>query len=374
MSRTSSRAKLHLTEEEQGQLKQISRARKAPLREIQRAQILLHYAQCRSIMEISSLLKVGRPAIYKCVDKALAAGVETALKDKYHRAKEPSITEEAKNWVIHLACTKPTEHGYAAETWSLSSLAGHAREYGVRAGHRCLEKAAKATIQRILKSQTLQPHKIRYYLQRRDPQFEQKMQEVLMVYKEIALNRQGDNQVTVSVDEKPGIQALGNVAPDLPPQAGKHSHVSRDYEYKRHGTLSLLAALDLQTGHVFGQVHPQHRSCEFISLLKELDAYYPPECTIRIILDNHSAHISRETMSFLATRPNRFTYVHTPKHGSWLNLVETLFSKMARTFLKHIRVQSIEELAARILKGIAEINAAPVVHRWKKFDLTQSNM
>ena len=102
-------------------------------------------------------------------------------------------------------------------------------------------------------------------------------------------------------------------------------------------------------------------------LLSDLDARYPPECTIRIILDNHSAHISKETRAFLSTRPNRFQYVLTPKHGAWLNIVETLFGKMARSFLRHIRVQSLDELKARILKGVAEINAAPVVHRWKNF-------
>ena len=79
-------------------------------------------------------------------------------------------------------------------------------------------------------------------------------------------------------------------------------------------------------------------------------------------------------MSYLATRPNRFRYVHTPKHGSWLNLIETLFGKMARTFLKRIRVQSLQELKERILKGVAEINAAPVIHRWKKFDFAASHM
>src|ERR1700730_4032483 len=92
------------------------------------------------------------------------------------------------------------------------------------------------------------------------------------------------------------------------------------------------------------------------------------DCTLRIILDNHSAHISKETQAYLATRPNRFQYVLTPKHGSGLNIVETLFGEMARTFLRHIRVQSWEELQSRILQGIAEINAAPVVHRWKKFE------
>jgi transposase len=103
-----------------------------------------------------------------------------------------------------------------------------------------------------------------------------------------------------------------------------------------------------------------------------LAAYYPPEHPIRLLLDNHSAHLSRETMAYLATRPNRFVYVHTPKHGSWLNLVETLFGKMARTFLRGIRVKNWQELQARILQGIAEINAAPVVHRWSNFSALDS--
>ena len=155
----------------------------------------------------------------------------------------------------------------------------------------------------------------------------------------------------------------------LPPVAGKHARVARDYEYKRCGTLSILAALDLHNGHVVARVESRHRSREFVALLKDLDAYYPEGVTIRIILDNHSAHISKETRTYLASRPNRFNYVHTPKHGSWLNLVETLFGKMARTFLKQIRVKSKTDLKQRILLGVAEINAAPVVHRWKKFDL-----
>ena len=178
--------------------------------------------------------------------------------------------------------------------------------------------------------------------------------------------------ITVSMDEKPGVQAIKNIAPDIMPEPGKQSRIMRDYEYKRLGTLSILAALDLHDGHVIAQVHDRHRSSEFISLLKELDAYYPAESTIRIILDNHSSHISKETMKYLASRPGRFLYVHTPKHGSWLNLVETLFGKMARTFLKNIRVNSKQELKERILLGIREINASPVVHRWKKFDFAHA--
>jgi len=128
-----------------------------------------------------------------------------------------------------------------------------------------------------------------------------------------------------------------------------------------------LAALDLHDGHVIAQVHDRHRSREFVMFLKEIDEYYPKDFQIRLILDNHSAHISKETMRFLATRPNRFIYVHTPKHGSWLNLIETFFAKISKTFLKNIRVQSKKELKERILKGIEEINAEPVVHQWKNF-------
>ena len=206
------------------------------------------------------------------------------------------------------------------------------------------------------------------------------MQEVLIVYREIDQMRQSPppppgtpRTVTVSVDEKPGVQALATTSPDLPPVPGKHPQVGRDYECKRLGTASILAGLDLHDGHVSARVERRHRSREFVGLLQDLDAYYPPEVTIRLLLDNHSAHVSKETFAYLSTRPNRFAYVHTPKHGSWLNLVETLFGKMARAFLRGIRVASWEELKRRILLGIAEINAAPVVHRWSNFAAPETN-
>ena len=174
--------------------------------------------------------------------------------------------------------------------------------------------------------------------------------------------------MTVSVDEKPGVQAIANTAPDVPPVPGKHPTVARDHEYARLGTWSILAGLDLFDGHVTARVEERHGSIEFIALLQDLDAYYPRESTIRLILDHHSAHLSQETRAYLATRPNRFKYVLTPKQGSWLNIVETLFGKMARTFLKQIRVHTKEELRQRILKGIDEINQMPVVHQWKAFE------
>jgi transposase len=375
MPRRSQKAKLVVNEEQKAHLQQIANSRKSPLREVQRANILLQYSEGISISNIQKMIHVSRATVYKWIDKALAMGIDEGLLDKYHRPKEPVITEEAKAWVINLACSKPTEHGYAAEMWTRSALANHVRKHAEEAGHECLQKAAKATIQRILEGHPLRPHKIAYYLEKRDPEFDRKMAEVLCIYKEVNLQTEtaeGQSIVTVSVDEKPGVQAIQNIAPDLMPEPGKRSRIMRDYEYKRLGTLSILASLDLKDGHVIAQVHDRHRSIEFISLLKEMDTYYPSECIIRIILDNHSAHISRETMKYLASRPGRFNYIHTPVHGSWLNLVETLFGKMARTFLKHIRVNSKKELKERILLGIQEINDHPVVHRWNKFDFTQA--
>lgn len=376
MARKTKRAKLHLTSEQRSMLQQLSKSRKAPLREVQRANVLLHYADEVPILQIQQLVNVSRPTIYKCIDKALVAGADAGLKDYYHRPFEPKIDDAAKTWVINLACTKPKDHGLAAELWTYSALASYTRVNAPLNGHPSLAKAVKATIWRILSANEIRPHKIKYYLERRDPDFEQKMQDVLMVYQEV--NLQNDNKsagdghpsiITVSVDEKPGVQALATVAPDLPPKPGSHKSIGRDYEYKRLGTVSILAALDLHNGKIIAQVHDRHRSREFIELLKELDSSYPKESTVRVVLDNHSSHISKETMKYLKSRPGRFVYVHTPKHGSWLNLIETAFSKMARTFLRHIRVSSKEELKERILKGISEINAAPVVHRWKKFDL-----
>lgn len=376
MARKSKRAALVLTAEQRAALKELAASRSASTREVERAKVMLGYADGISITELQRRLGFSRPMIYRCVDKALAAGVQMGLKDKYHRPHEPEIGDEAKAWVVSIACTKPKDHGMAAELWSISALARFVSERAEAAGFARLASVGKSTVWRILDDNDIKPHKIRYYLEKRDPDFDRKMQEVLMVYRDVSIYAQGavddarPNPIySVSVDEKPGVQAIGLTAPDLPPVPGKAAAVGRDYEYVRHGTVSILAGIDLHSGHIFANVEDRHRSVEFIGLLKQLDAHYPQEAIIRVVLDNHSAHISKETMAYLSERPGRFEYVHTPKHGSWLNLIECAFSKMARSFLRHIRVTSKEDLKERILRGIAEINAAPVVFRWNKFGL-----
>ncbi|MDR2092865.1 MAG: IS630 family transposase [Azoarcus sp.] len=375
MARQTGRAALSLNEEQSALLKSLASSRTVAQREVERAKILLAYAEGKLPTEIHRLLGVSRPTIYKCIDKALAAGVSAGLRDRYHRPYAPQISDAAKAWVIDLGCCKPKELGLAAEVWTLSALAAYVASHAASAGHPRLASAGKSTVWRILEGSELKPHRVRYDLQRRDPDFARKMAEVLMVCRDVNLyppevlhDAKPQSIHTVSVDEKPGVQALGTTAPDLPPTPDRYTGIGRDYEYVRHGTLSIIAALDLHSGHLIANVEPRHRSVEFIALLHRLDEHYPKEALIRLVLDNHSAHISKETMAYLASRPGRFEYVLTPKHGSWLNLVEAAFSKMARTFLRHIRVNSLDELRSRILQGIDEMNAQPVRFQWKNFD------
>lgn len=376
MARKTNREQLKLSGDDRQTLEKLSNSLTKPLRKIRRARALLSFASGSSITGIAREVGVSRDSVYKWVDRALTLGPPAAPDDKYHRPHEPTITPAAKAWVIELACTKPKDLGYAAELWTNSALAEHVRILGPKRGHQCLGQAAKATVWRILNQREIKPHKVQYYLERKDPEFQSKQEQVLIAYQEVAFaNARGFDPfiepgvVTVSVDEKPGVQAIRPVAAELPPVPGKHPGVGRDYEYGRLGTLSILAGIDLHSGLIHANVEGRHRSREFIGLLRTIDEHYPADCRIRIILDNHSAHISKETMGWLATRPGRFEYVHTPKHGSWLNVIETVFSKMARTFLRGIRVESKEELKERILLGINEINQQPVIHKWRAFDL-----
>jgi transposase len=362
------RASLVLSSEEEMRLSEISRSRTDSKQGIERAQILLAYAHGASVSEIARRQRTNRPRVERTIDKALQIGAVPSLHDLAGRGRKREKTREAIAWVVALACQKPKDLGYAAELWTTSSLAQHIRTHCEKAGHPSLRKLARGTVSKILAGHDLRPHKVRYYLERRDPDFDTKMMQVLCVYKQVEMlrNSEGESGVAIlSYDEKPGIQAIGTTGPDLPPVPSLHQTHTREFEYVRFGTLSLLAGIDLSTGYVHGLVTERHRSREFIEFLKMVDDYYPKTIRIRVILDNHSAHVSKETRTFLATRPNRFEFIFTPTHGSWLNLIETFFSKLARSVLRGIRVESKKELKRRIELALLELNESPVVFRWK---------
>ncbi|MCK4824449.1 IS630 family transposase [bacterium] len=350
-------------------LEQISKSRTEKAGRVDRAKMILAYSRGVTISAIARQLSTNRPKVERCIDKSLHLGPLTALNDLPRSGKPPEITPEARTWLINLVCQKPKSIGYSFELWTNRLLAKHVREHCKEAGHPSLVNIRRGTVSKILKKSDVRPHKITYYLDRRDPEFDHKMTQILHVYKEVEMIKQKGKDTTpitiLSYDEKPGIQAMSTIAPDRPPIPSKYSCIARDYEYKRHGTVSLLAGIDLFTCKVHGMVADCHRSREFIEYLKMLDTHYPKDITIRLILDNHSAHISKETRKYLAKVPRRFEFVFTPTHGSWLNIIESLFAKMAKTFLRSIRVDTKDELKQRILKWIEEINESPIVFRWK---------
>src|SRR6195952_76263 len=312
---------ISIGDEELARLETIARSRTEPASWVQRARIILAYHADPSAYAVGEAVGVTHQTVLRCLDRAARFGVMAALDDAPRPGKVRQITAQAQAWLISLACQKAKDLGYPHELWTMRLLARHVREHAVAAGHPSMASLAPGTVCKILARHEVKPHKVRYYLERRDEDFEAKMADVLCVYREVAIIRESETDETnvaiIAYDEKPGIQAIGNTAPDLPPQPRSHPTFARDHEYKRHGTLSLLAGIDLLTGKVHACVEDRHRSREFVGFLKRLDAAYPADTAIKLILDNHSAHISKRTKRGLGPHPEgRFTLVFTSQHGS----------------------------------------------------------
>lgn len=364
---------IELSKEDKEYLELQTRARTIQAQTVTRARILLLRADAVSIDDIADKVGLNRCSVMLCLKKFKTGGIENALYDAPGRGRNAEITDEEKAWIINIACQKPVDFGYAAETWTYAKLTEHIHKTAETAGYIRLSTIHKSTVNTILDEADIKPHKITYYCENRDPDFDAKMHNVLLVYKQLQLQFDEDGIIitsednslhVLSYDEKPGIQAIATTSDDLMPDAD-HPTISRDYEYKRLGTLSLLAAIDLQTGEAIPLVREKHSSQEYIEFLQLLDGKYPKGDKIRIVLDNLRVHTSEATRKYLATVPGRFEFVFTPKHGSWLNMVEGFFSKMTRQMLKGIRVKSKEELVKRIYQYFLEINEEPVVFHWK---------
>ena len=364
-----------LTPEDRSYLELQTRSRTIQAQTVCRARILLLKADGEPIDVIADKVGINRCSVMLCLKKFKEGGVENALFDAPGRGRNAEITDDEKAWIINIACQKPVDLGYSAEVWTRALLTKHINKFAEEAGHIRLSTISQSKVRTILKEADIKPNKITYYCENRDPDFDQKMHNVLLIYKQLSLQFDENGQLlpfaedgqvvhVLSYDEKPGIQATANTSEDLPPDEN-HSNINRDYEYKRLGTVALLAGIDLQTGEAIPLVRDRHSSKEYIEFLSLLDAKYPKGDKIRLVLDNLKVHTSEETRKYLAKVPGRFEFVFTPKHGSWLNLVEGFFSKLTRQFLKGIRVKTKEELVERIYKYFDEVNADPVVYHWK---------
>lgn len=364
-----------LSSEDRTFLESQTKARTIQAQTVERARILLLKADGFSVDAIADKTDLNRKSVMLCINKYLNGGVENALYDAPGRGRNAEITDDEKAWIINIACQKPVDLGYSAEVWTRALLTKHINKYAEEAGHIRLATISQSKVRTILEEADIKPNKITYYCENRDPDFDQKMHNVLLVYKQLSMqfDESGnlipfdDNSQIVHVlsyDEKPGIQAIATTSDDLAPDE-RHSTFSRDYEYKRLGTVSLLAGIDLQTGEAIPLVSDTHNSSDYINFLKLLDKKYPKKDKIRLVLDNLKVHTSDETRKYLTTVPGRFEFVFTPKHGSWLNLIEGFFSKLTRQSLKGIRVKTKEELINRIYKYFDEANESPVVYHWK---------
>ena len=366
---------INLTVDEREYLETQTRARTIQAQTVNRARILLLKADGCSINDIADKIGINRKSVMLCLKKYAEGGIENALFDAPGRGRNAEITDDEKAWIINIACQKPKDLGYSAETWTYAKLTSHINKNAEEAGYMRLSTIHKSTVHTILDEAEIKPFRIKYYCENRDPDFDSKMHNVLLVYKQLSLQFDENGQLlpweedkevvhVLSYDEKPGIQAIATTSEDLLPDE-KHTTISRDYEYRRLGTLSLLAGIDLQTGEAIPLVSETHNSKDYIEFLKILDNKYPKGDKIRLVLDNLKVHSSEETRKYLVTVPERFEFVFTPKHVSWLNMVEGFFSKMTKQMQRGIRVKSKAELTDRIYLYFQEVNAEPVVFHWK---------
>ncbi len=366
-----------LDDSHKAELEKLAKSGMTPILIAQRAKILLLKDAGKSSTAIADEVGVSRHTAELWIKKYRTRSEEDSLEELLNvskgRGRKEEIAGEAKTWLISVACTRPKDFGYAAETWTTKSLTEHINKTAAEEGFDRLSTITESGVYRILDKSKIKPFRIQYYCERRDPDFDEKMHNVLVVYKQLEMQFDEEGNLlpydedevvhVVSYDEKPGIQAIANVADDLPPTE-ESGTIKRDYEYKRLGTVSLLAGIDLQTGEAIPLVSDSHNSSDYIEFLKILDARYPKGDTIRLVLDNLKVHKAKKVIEYLSTVEGRFEFVFTPKHASWLNLVESFFSKMTKQMLKGIRVKSKEELVQRIYTYFDEINAEPVVFHW----------
>jgi len=316
------RKALQFTEPELRKLESIRKSRTEEKRRTLRAAFLLDSLSGQSDEAIARHHHVSRSTVVLCIQKFLQFGPDAALGELPRPGKPRQLPDDAIVWVQHCACQKPKELGYSYELWTYKLLVAHVRQHCATAGHPALLRLSRSKLHKILRQGELRPHKIRYYVEKRDPDFEIKMASVLHVYKEVEIvneYRRGEGgrqlgMVTISYDEKPGIQALATTTPDRPPVVGTHPSHLRDGEYVRLGTVSLLAGLDLHSGRVTETVSDTHNSGDFTAFLKKLDSSYPEHHQIRLVLDNHSAHISKRDPRLPADDAPTLRFVAPPTY------------------------------------------------------------
>jgi transposase len=309
---------------------------------VERARTVLAAAQRRPVQQVAAAVGVSRPMIWRWQQRFAEAGVEGLLRDKTRKPGKAPIPAETVARVVALTCGAPPPE---ATHWTGRAMA---RAVGI----------SLRSVQRIWQAHQLQPHRVRTFKRSRDPEFAAKLVDVVGLYVDPPAHA-----VVLSIDEKSQIQALDRTQPGLPIKPGRCGTMTHDY--KRHGTTTLFAALNVLDGTVIGRCMQRHRHAEFIRFLNAVERKVPAGKLIDAVVDNYATHKHPNVRKWLARHP-RWKFHFTPTSGSWLNAVETFFSALTRKRLRRGSFHSIIDLQAAINRYLAEHNANPKPFLWTK--------
>jgi transposase len=314
--------------------------RNSPQKHVWRARIVLLTADGVGTAEIMRRTGKSKSVVWRWQERFMQAGVDGLLRDKTRPSRKPPLDRAVIAEVIKLTGESPPGE---ATHWTAAAMAKAA---GI----------SVSSVQRIWHAHGLKPHQVRQFKLSDDPAFATKLRDVVGLYVDPP-----DHAVVLSIDEKSQIQALDRTQPGLPMKKGRAGTMTHDY--KRHGTTTLFAALDVLQGKVIGRCMPRHRHQEFIRFLDTIEAKVPKRKAIHAIVDNYATHKHPEVLQWLARHP-RWTFHFTPTSASWLNAVEGFFAKLTRRRLKRGVFRSVAELQAAILRFIDETNHAPKPFVW----------
>ena len=329
-------------EEDRARLAAIASDRARPLKHVQRAHIILHSAERRSVLEVAGLAGVSRPAVWRWQARYAEQGVDALLRDKTRPPGRTPLSTAKVAEVLALTCSEPP---------------GEVNHWTGRAVAKAVGVSLRA-VQRIWEQRRLQPHRLRTFKRSKDPAFAAKVEDIVGLYM-----CPPHHAVVLSIDEKSQIQALDRTQPGLPIKPGKCATMTHDY--KRNGTTTLFAALNVLDGVVLGRCMQQHRHQEFIRFLNTIEAAVPAGKVIHAILDNYGTHKHPKVRAWLARHP-RWVFHFTPTSASWLNAVEGFFSVITRRRIRRGVFKSVVNLQAAINRYIREHNKDPKPFVWTK--------
>jgi transposase len=331
---------LAVTDEQRSVLEKLIRSRTAPHRDVQRARALLMASDGFANTRIASEVDVSPATVASWRERFVVDGLKNFSAVRAGRGRKPSIPTAKVEEIVRLTLheTPPGE-----THWSCRTMAA-------RAG------VASSTVQRIWSARGLQPHRVETFKLSNDPRFEEKLVDVVGLY----LNPP-ENAIVLCMDEKSQIQALDRTQPSLPMKSGRAGTMTHDY--KRNGTTTLFAALDVLSGSVIGQCLPRHRHVEFLKFLRTIDREVPKRLQVHLILDNYATHNHPNVQAWLVKHP-RFELHFTPTSSSWLNMVEIFFSQLTEKAIRRGIFHSVPDLIDAIETYLAAHNQNPEPFTW----------